>query len=79
VQEEVVVKVIKIRDGNETCHDGFFPQHIGYGSQNYKLRNKYAQVLELNKESAYFTKKRKNRRLVGVASYHLLDDIQDLE
>jgi hypothetical protein len=75
----VVIKVIKIRDGNETCLIGFLPRHIGYGTRNDKLRNKYAQVLELYKESADFTKKRKNRRLVGVALYRLLDDIQDLE
>jgi hypothetical protein len=78
-EDDMVIKVIKTRDDNETCHVGFLPRHIGYGSQKGKLRNKYAQVLELYKESADFTKKRKNRRPVDVASYHLLDDIQDLE
>jgi hypothetical protein len=76
---EVVIKVIKIRDGKETCHVDFLPRQIGYGSQKDKLRNKYAKVLELYKESADFTNKRKNRHLVGVDSYRLLDDIQDLE
>jgi hypothetical protein len=76
-KEEVVIKNIKIRDGNETCLVGFLPQHICYGSRNDTLRNKYAQVLELYKESADFTKKRKNRCLVGVASYRLFDNIQD--
>jgi hypothetical protein len=61
-EEEVVIKVIKIRDGNETCQFGFLPRHIGYGSRNDKLRNEYAHLLELY-----------------VASYRLLDDIQDLE
>jgi predicted acetyltransferase len=60
-EEEVVINVIKIRYGNETWLDGFLRRHIGYGSQKDKLRNKYAQVLELNKESADFTKKRRNR------------------
>jgi hypothetical protein len=31
-EEEVVIKVIKIRDGNETCLVGFLPRNIGYGS-----------------------------------------------
>jgi hypothetical protein len=31
-KEKVVIKVIKIRDGNETCHVGFLPRHIYYGS-----------------------------------------------
>jgi hypothetical protein len=71
-EEEVVIKVIKIRDGNETCLFGFLPQHIGYGSRKDNLRNKYSQVPELYKESADFTKKSKNFRLVGVASFRLL-------
>jgi hypothetical protein len=66
-EEKVVIKVTKIWDGNETCLVGFLPRHIGYGSRKDNLRNKYAQVLELSKESANFTKKRKNRHLVGVA------------
>jgi hypothetical protein len=78
-EEELGIKVIKIWDGNDTCLVGLLPRHIGYASQKDKLRRKYAQVLELFKESAYFTKKRKNRHLVGVDFYCLLDDIQDLE
>jgi hypothetical protein len=78
-EEEVAIKVIKIWDGNETCLVGFLPRRIGYGSRKYKLRDKYTQVLELYKESADFTNKKKNGRLVDVASYRLLDDIQDLE
>jgi hypothetical protein len=32
-----------------------------------KVENKYAEVMDLYKESEDFTRKRKNRRLVGVA------------
>jgi hypothetical protein len=78
-EEEMVIKVINIWDGNDTYHVSFLPWHIGYGIRKDNLRNKYAHVIELCKESSYFTKKRKKRRLVGVASYRLLDDIQDLE
>jgi hypothetical protein len=74
----VVIKTVYIRGGNETCHVNFLPKHIGYGSLKDKLRDKYAQVLELYKDSEDLTKKKKNRHLVGVASYRLLDDIQDL-
>jgi hypothetical protein len=49
-EEEVVIKVVKIQDGNETCHVGFLPQHIVYGSRKEKLRKNYAQVLELYKD-----------------------------
>jgi 3-deoxy-D-manno-octulosonic-acid transferase len=31
-EEEVVIKVINIRDGDETCLVVFLPRHIGYGS-----------------------------------------------
>jgi hypothetical protein len=78
-EHEVVIKVVKIRDGNEICHVGLLPLHIGYGSRNDKLMNIYAPVLEIYKHSKEFTKKRKNHRLVDVDSYRILDNIQDLE
>jgi hypothetical protein len=56
-EEEVVIKVIKIRDGNETCLVGFLPRHIGHGSRKDKLRNKYAQVLELQGISRFHKEK----------------------
>jgi hypothetical protein len=45
-EDEVVIKVVRIWGGNESCHVGFLPRHIGYGSRKDKLKNKYAQVLE---------------------------------
>jgi hypothetical protein len=78
-EEEVVIKVINIRDGTEGCHVGFLPRHIGYGGQKDKLNNKYVQVMVIYKVSEDFTKNMKNRHLVGVASFRLSDNIQDLE
>jgi hypothetical protein len=75
----VVIKVVNIQDDNETCRVGFLHRDIVYGRRKNKLRNKYGQLLEIYKESMDFTKKRKNHRLGGVASYRLLDEIQDLK
>jgi hypothetical protein len=76
---ETKIKVIKIRDGTEGCHVGFLPRHIVHGSRMEEVSDKFGQVLELYKESNDMTKKRKNSRLFGVASFRLLDDIQNME
>jgi hypothetical protein len=78
-EEEVDIKVVKIWDDNESCHAGFLPRRIDYGIRKDKLMNKYAHMMELYNNSDDFTNKRKNHHLVGVASYRLLEDIQDLE
>jgi hypothetical protein len=43
------------------------------------MTNKFGEVLELYKDSNDMTKKRKNARLCGVASFRLLDDIHHME
>jgi hypothetical protein len=78
-KEEVAIKVVKIRDGTNNCHIGFLTQHIGYGSNKEKVKNKYGQVTELYKELEEFTKKGENCHFAGMASFCLLNDIQDLE
>ena len=76
---ETKMKVVKIRDGTESCHVGFLPRHILHGSRKEKFENQFGQVLELYKESNDMTKQRKNARLFGVASVRLLGDIQNME
>jgi hypothetical protein len=76
---ETKIKTVKIRNGTESCHIGFLPRHIVHGSQKEQMANKFGQVLELYKDSNDMTKKRKNARLGGVASFRLLDDIQHTE
>jgi hypothetical protein len=80
VEEEVVIKVTPICDGTESFHPSFLSHHISYRGHIERVINKYGQFREIYKESEDFTKKRKNdRHLGGVVSYHLLDDIKDLE
>jgi hypothetical protein len=76
---ETKIKSVKIRDGTEICHIGFLPRHIVYGGQKEQITNIFDQVLELYKDSNDMTKKRKNARLCGVASFRLLDEIQHME
>ena len=76
---ETKIKVIKIRDGTEGCHIGFLLRHIVHGSRKEEVSDKFGQVSELYKESNDMTKKRKKSRLFGVASFCLLDDIQNME
>jgi hypothetical protein len=76
---ETKIKAVKIRDGTESCHIGFLPRHIVYGGKKEQITNKFGQVLELYKDSNDMTKKRKNDRLCGVASFRLLDEIQHME
>jgi hypothetical protein len=72
-------EAIKIRDSMKSCHVGFFPRHFVHGRRKEAVVNKFGQVLNLYKDSNDMNKKRKNRRIFGVASFHLLDGIQDIE
>jgi hypothetical protein len=72
-------EAIKIQDGTESCHVGFLPHHFVHGRRKEAAVNKFGQVLELYKNSNDMTKQRKNIRLLGVASFRLLDDIQEVE
>jgi hypothetical protein len=76
---ETKIKAVKIRDGTESCHIGFLPQHIVYGGQKEQMTNKFGQLLELYKYTNDMANKRKNSRRCGVAYFHLLDDIQHME
>jgi hypothetical protein len=76
---ETKIKAVKIRDGTESCQIDFLPRHIVYGGQKEQMTNKLDQMLELYKDSNDMTKKRKNARLCGVASFRVLDDIPHME
>jgi hypothetical protein len=78
-EKEETIKSIKIRDGTERCRFGFLPRHFFHGHRKEAVVNKFGQVLELYKNSNDMTKQRKNRRLFSVASFRLLDDIQEVE
>jgi hypothetical protein len=72
-------EAIKIRDDMESCHVGFLPRYFVHGRRKESVANKCCPVLELYKNSNDMTKQRKNRRLFGVTSFRLLDDIQEVE
>jgi hypothetical protein len=70
------LKVVKIKDGTEGCHVGFLPRHILKGSRRSEFKDPFEQVILLYQDSTVEVLRRKNDRLLGVASFRLLSDIQ---
>ena len=67
---ETVLKAVLIVDGQETCHVGFLQ----------RLSGKFAQVLELYDDLEESKHKRtKSVRNQGMASFILMENIQQLE
>jgi hypothetical protein len=75
-QETEAMKVIKIKNGTEACHVGFLQRYIVKGSRKEKMTNAYGQVILLYTEITIEMMKRKNKLLLGMASFPLLSDIQ---
>ncbi len=77
---ETVIKVVIIHDGTESCHVDFLPQHVvGRPQVANQLDGKFAQILELyDADPVDSARNAKSHRNHGMASYCLLDDIQDL-
>jgi len=78
---ETVVKAVLVRDGMETCTIGFLPRSIAARPAAVERCNgKFAQIIELYDlcdQGSY--KKTKSLRNSGIASFRLLDDIQEGE
>jgi hypothetical protein len=70
------LKVLKIKDGTEGCHVGFLPRHTMRGARRNEFKDALGQVILLYQDSTIEVSRRKNDRLLGVASFHLLSDIQ---
>ncbi len=77
---ETIIKFVVIHDGMKSCHVGFLPQHVAGRPQDANwLDGKFTQILELyNADPADHARNIKSLRNHGMASYHLLDDIQYL-
>jgi hypothetical protein len=75
-QDTEAMKVINIKDGTEACHVGLYQRYILKGSRKEELKNAYGQVILMYKDSTIEMMKRKNKRLLGMASFRLLSDIQ---
>jgi hypothetical protein len=69
------MNVIKIKDGTEACHVVFLQIYIVKGARKEELTNAYGQVILLYKDSTIEMMKRKNKQLLGMASFRLLADI----
>jgi hypothetical protein len=70
------LKVLKINDGTEGCHVGFLPMHIFKGARRNEFKDAFGQVILLYQDSTVEVLRRKNDRLLGVAYFRLLSDIQ---
>jgi hypothetical protein len=78
-QDTEAMKVIKIKDGKEVCHVGFIQRYIVKGAMKVEFTNTYGQVIMMYKDITLEMTKRKNKRLLGMASFHLLSDIHITE
>jgi hypothetical protein len=78
-QDTEAMKVINIKDGTEACHVGFLQRYIVKGARMEELTNAYGRVILLYKDSTIEMMKLKNKRLLGMASFRLLADIQITE
>jgi hypothetical protein len=78
-QYETVMKVVVIRDGNESCQVAFLPRHVfARAHEVIHLDGKFAQVLELyDDDGAGPTWNAKSRRNHGMASHCLLNGIPE--
>ena len=72
--EEMVIAVVKIWDGTETCIVGYLPHYQLHNDTSFI--GKHAQVLELYYKSFNTMKRRKIHLNCGVASFRMLHNIQ---
>jgi hypothetical protein len=70
------LKVIKIKDDTEGCRVGFLPRHILKGSRRNEFKDAFGQVILLYQDLTVEVLRRKNDRLLGVASFSVHSDIQ---
>jgi len=75
---EESIKAVRIRDGTELCHIGFLPRNIVVTGKD-KFVGQFAQIIELYELSENETMRRKSHRNKGIASFRLLQDIQEQE
>ena len=75
---EEAIKVVRVRDGTESCTIGFLPRNIVKSGKD-RFVGKFAQIIELYEHSDNTTMRRKSNRNKGVASFRLLKDIQEQE
>ena len=74
------IKVVLIRNGTECCTVDFLCKSIGVVERDKaRFVGHFAQIIELYDDSANKTTMLKSKRNMGIASFQLLDEIQDQE
>ena len=75
---EEAVKVVRIRDGTESCTVGFLPRNVATTRKD-EFIGKFAQIIELYDHSDNESMVRKSMQNKGMASFRLLTNIQEQE
>ena len=74
------MKAVLVRDGTELCTVGFLSRSIvAVEKDKARLIGRFAQVIELYYHSTNATISLKSKRNMGIASFRLLEDIQEQE
>jgi hypothetical protein len=77
---EEAIKVVLICNGTECCTVGFLCKSVVVVERDKaRFVGRFAQIIELYDESANKTMMLKSKRNMGIASFQLLDEIQDQE
>jgi hypothetical protein len=75
---EAAIAAVCILDGTETCIVGFLPRSI-VNRRGADFPTKYAQIIELYAELDNPVLQQKSNLNLGIASFWLLDNIQQQE
>jgi hypothetical protein len=70
------LKVIKIKDGTKGWHVGLLTRHILKGARRNEFKDAFLQAILLYQDSMVEVLRCNNDRLLGVASFRLMYDIQ---
>jgi hypothetical protein len=74
------IKVVLIHNGTECCTVSFLCKSVVVVERDKaRFVGSFAQIIELYDESANKTMMLKSKRNMGIASFRLLDEIQDQE
>jgi hypothetical protein len=74
------IKTVLICNGTECCTVGFLSKSIVLDERDKaRFVGRFAHIIELYDESANMTMMLKSKRNMGIASFWLLDEIQDQE
>ena len=80
IMPEEAIKVVLVWDGTKLCTVGFLSKSIvAVEKDRERYIGRFAQVIELYDHSTNKTMSLRSTRSMGVASFRLLEDIQEQE